>query len=693
MRSMSDTAIPAPRDDKISPKAETAKFRGKQGEDIEILCGNPLPEYDAGPVKAYLARSIGRGQGEYFALICERHAMPRVFTIAPYKGFSNEMLVPLVTSGVVFWPPTREERYAFVYKNVLGKRIHKSGAPEALGWRQETVMEAIVKPMAQLLREFRDSNFVHGAIRPSNMFTDSATGKLPKVVLGDCLSLPPSYLQPVLYEPIERSMAQISGRGEGVLQSDLYSWGVTLAVFLRAHDPMHDMSDEEIIKEKLEFGSYAAITGKDRFKGSILELLRGLLHDDQKERWTIDEVMTWLDGRRLSPKQSQKLKKAARPLTFNDNKYFYAPLLAMDLERNLPDILRLVDEGDMDQWLERSLEEEELTERVTTQIKSSKEKGTGPGYEERLASNLSVALDPMAPIRYKGLHLMGDGIGSAIVEAFCRKVDLQPFVDLFTQGFAFTWLTSSKNLMLDTGALISRFDQCRNYIRHGKPGYGIERCIYTLSTECPCLSEKLKPYYVQSPEELLIAYEDLCRKGNAPAMFLDRHSMAFLSAKEPKVIDPYLMDLSSVEDHRRVMGNLKCLAGIQKRFDMDSFPGIAKVFVEALPVVYARFHDREVRAKMETTVKKFAADGDLVKMEAVLGNTEIASQDYSSFRKAMFEYSELSKEYNNLLLRLDDKGVFGKSTGKEFAAIVSSGLAAVVILALGLMFLSKNGAM
>ncbi len=690
---MSDATAPAPRDSNIPPRADIAKIRGQQGEDIEILCGSPLPDYDSGPVKAYLARSAGRGQGEYFALVCEKHAMPRVFAISAYKNFSNAMMVPFVTSGVGFWPPAKEERYIFIYKNVLGKRIHKPGTAEALGWRQETVMEAIVRPMAQLLREFSDAGFVHGAIRPSNMFTDSVAGKSSQVVLGDCLSLPASYLQPVMYEPIERSMAQPSGRGEGVLQSDLYSWGVTLAVFLRSHDPMHGMSDDEIIKEKLEFGSYAAITGKDRFKGSILELLRGLLHDDQKERWTIEEVMTWLDGRRLSPKQSQKLKKAARPLTFDNNKYSYASLLAMDLERNLPDILRLVDGGDMDQWLERSLEDEEVTERVVTQIKASKDKGTGPGYEERLASNLSVALDPMAPVRYKGLRLMGDGIGCAIVEAFARKSDLQPFVDLFTQGFAFTWLTSSKNLLLDTGALIARFDQCRNYIRHGKPGYGLERCIYTLSAECPCLSEKIKAYYVQSPEELIVAYEDLCRKGNAPAMFLDRHSMAFLSAKEPKVIDPYLMDLSSSEDHRRVMGNLKCLASIQKRFGMGHFPGIAKVFIEALPSVYARFHDREARAKLESAVKKFAAEGDLVKMEAVLGNTEVTQQDNISFRKAMIEYSELTKEYNNLLLRLDDKGVFGKSTGKEFAAIVSCGIAAIIILALGLMFLSKNGAL
>ena len=676
---------------KVPPKNGIVNFVDGFGDSVEILCDERLPEYDSGPALAYRARNKDGGAAEFFALVCEKHLTPRTTAAHIYQNISNGAIMPLISRGVAYWTPVKQERFIFLYRQISGKRIHQVGEEMALSWRQETVMETMVKPMAEMLRDFRDSSFFHGGIRPSNMFAANSTGKIENIVLGDCLALPPSYLQPVLFEPIERAMSQPVARGEGTAADDLYAFGVSLAVILRAHDPLLGMTDYEIIREKMEHGSYAAITGKDRFKGSILELLRGLLHDDAKERWTIDEVMTWLDGRRLSPKQSLKLKKAARPMTYDGRKYLYAAMLAMDVDSNPTETVRMIDSGDFDQWLERSLEDEEVLERVAVAVKTAREKGTGPGYEERLSANLSIALDPMAPIRYKGLRLMGDGIGSALTESIVLRQDIQRFVELFSQGLAFTWLTSSKNTSMDSGSLISRFDQCRNFIRHGKPGYGVERCIYTLSPESPCFSEKLKDYYVTSPEDMMRTFEDLCKKGNAPAMFLDRHCMAFLSIKDPKVLDPFLFELSSMEEHRRILGNLKCLGSIQKRSNLPMYPGIAKVFIDALPSVYARYHDREVREKLEAAAKKYAAEGDLNKMSMLFSNNEVIAKDMMSFRMSMKEYAELEREYAHLTSKLEDRNNFGKATGKELAAIVSSAIASVVILSAAFLLLSGHG--
>lgn len=672
-----------------APKAEIVPFIDSYGDAVEIYTNSPLPEYDSGPVKAYLARSRDRGASNFFALVCEKHLMPRIGSLTGYKRLTGPAIVPLESSGTTFWTPAKEERYIFLYKNVLGRRIQALGQEEAMGWRQETVMDTVVKPIAAMLQEFRDTSFVHGAIRPTNMYADTATGKVQHIILGDCLSLPPSYMQPALYEPIERAMAHPVSRGVGTIADDLYAFGVSLAVILRSHDPLQGKNAHDIIREKVEIGSYAAITGKDRFKGSILELLRGLLHDDPRERWTVDEMMTWLDGRRLSPKQSMKLKKAARPITYANQKYLLAPLLAMDIDTNPSETARIVESGDLNQWLERSLEDEELTERVANAVRSVHERGTGPGYEERLAASLSSALDPYAPIRYKGLRAMGDGLGSALAEAVTQKQDIVRFVELFSQNVAFNWLTSSQNPSIDTGSLISRFDMCRNYIRHGKVGYGVERCIYTLCPEAPCMSEKLKGFYVQSPEELINAFEQLCQKGEQNVL-LDRHCMAFLSVKEPKVIDASLIDLGAYEDHRRVLGNLRTFGAIQKRFNLGNYPALAKMLSEALSMVYARYHDREVREKLETNTKKFAVDGDLAKMASLLSNPDVIQKDLNMFKGAMREYAELNREHTNLEKRLGDRNVFGKTTGKEIAAVASSVLAAVVILVTAFMFFTKS---
>lgn len=224
-------------------------------------------------------------------------------------------------------------------------------------------MERILKPFAGVLQDFRDRDFVHGSIRASNIY-NGGSNNLKKIVLGDCLGVPSGYNQSTQYEPIERAMADPIARGPGTSATDMYAFGVMLAVMLRQHDPMHGLDDEAIIRRKADIGSYAAVTGKDRFTGPILELLRGLLHDDLTQRWTIDEMLAWMDGRRLSPKQAVRKIVAPRPIVFHHKKYFQPTLLAMDFEKNPGDVKRILDDGELKNWINRAIERPELYERI-----------------------------------------------------------------------------------------------------------------------------------------------------------------------------------------------------------------------------------------------------------------------------------------------------------------------------------------
>ena len=687
---MTEETGQAPNSESSPPESPKGAARSlapvKFNYDIDILPDTRMPEYDAGEVKAY--KAIGRDKANYFALVCERHLVPRSWATSSYAAMTNPLLVPLAGAGVVDWTPARQQRYVLVYRDVLGKRLLRGDA-HGLGWRQDDVINIVVKPMVTVLNDFRNRDFVHGAIRPSNMFYAGNAPKPDKIMLGDCLSLPSSYEQPVLYQTIERGMVAPVARGEATLTDDLYAFGVSLAVFMRSSDAIEKMTDDDIIRAKIEFGSYGAITGGERFKGSILELLRGVLHDDQAQRWTLDEIMAWLDGRRLSPKQSLKEKKAPRPVLFSGEKYYQSRILAMNFDKNPPDVVRLVESDDLQQWLERSLEDDVVLERMTNGIKAAREKGIGPGYEDRLAATLSIALDPYAPLRYRGLHMTGDGVGKALGRAMVLKQDIQPYADLFTQNIAFNWVTVQENHHLDTGSLISRFDNCRSFVRHGKTGYGIERCLYLLCPEINCLSEKILNYYVTTPEEMILAFEELCRSGKAPAMFLDRHSAAFLSVKDPKVIDSHLFDIASSEDHKKILGNLRCLATIQKRSSMPPFPGIAQAFMDVSETLCQRYHDREVRARLQKSMAKFAVEGDLTKMAEIFNNADILARDMSGFRAAMNEYAALRDEDEQLEISLADQANFGRTTGHEVAAIVSSIIAAIAILTISFMFYSK----
>jgi len=674
----------------VAPEKGAAGMFISYQDKIEIYYDSPLPHFHRGPNKAYMACTKDRARVPLIALVCEPHLIPRMAAILPYKNIINPNLTQIVEYGKIYWPPARQERFILIYLDNLGKPLLSEKARPAMGWRPDEVSQIVIKPMINILQDFRDKDFTHGAIRPSNMFDGNPVGKPKSIILGDCLSAPASYMQPVLYEPIERAMTDPIARGKGTQADDLYALGVSLTVLLRLNDPLAGLNDDEIIEQKIMQGSYIAVTGKDRFKGEVLELLRGLLHDDPAQRWTLTEVLGWVDGRHLSPKQSFTPKKAARPFSFGHDKFLLAPLLARALPQSPGETKKNLEDTTLTQWIERSLSDDTVTERFEKAVSNAKQTGIGIGYEDRLVCNISMALDPIAPLRYKNMALMGEGIGAALADAMVTKKQLAHFADLFNHNLAANWLTFHQNPNSDISGLHTKFEHCRRVLRSNKIGEGLERAFYMLCPESPCLSETLRAYFIDDPKDLVLAFEDLCKKNNVPQTFLDRHAVAFLLQKDPRVIEPSVYDINTQERHKILLGNLKCLAAIQKRYGIKELPALAKTFGILLPAVVQRYHDRTVREKMKKNIGDFAANGDLQKMALLLDNQDIFKTDFLAFRKAMLEYNNLEKERHGLEKKLESKETFGIETGKEWSAIASSLLAAVIILGVAALFLSKK---
>ncbi len=658
------------------------------GRTVEIFPARRLERYDNGPVKAYAANVLDSPNSSFYALVCERHLVPRHIHVDAYASFMNSSIARLEAHGVVWWPLTKNQRYVFIYEDIPSRPLIERGQTRALGMRPDLLLNGVVKPMIGILQDFRDKEFVHGSIRPSNLSAIDADGKISKVVLGDCLSVPGSYAQPVIYQTIQRSVVDPIGRGIGSRADDMYSFGATLAVLLRAADPFKDISDAEIVREKILQGSYAVLTGKERFTGAILELLRGLLHDDPMQRWTIDEVSSWMDGVRLSPKQSVKYVKAPRPIEFGGKNYARPIFLAMEINAHPQETQRIVESNELEQWIERSLEDEEMLARYHVALKSSREMGTGNGYEDRLAANLSIALDPSAPLRFRGLRLSCDGVGSALCEVISLKKDPKVFADLFMQNVPMNWLSAQVSSSLDLGALISRFDKCKKYVKQNKAGYGMERCVYTLANEAPCFGDTFENYYILTPEDLVLALEDLCQKGLAPHYLLDRHAMAFLAVRDNKVIEGCLYDFDTGDETKKFLAGLKVLAEIQRRSKMQNLPGISKAVEKHMAGILAMYHDKESQDLLRSKVRPHMDQGNLSKILEVIQDPTLKKKDFKAFSAAMAEYAQLEAENDIIKGNLANKDNFGRAAGNEFAAFISSVIAGIVILFVAFTFVT-----
>lgn len=681
-----DTALAPETATPAAAPAAAASGRADSGDgavrlgSFEILTQQRLKHLDQGPVLAYAARPIGQaGTPTFFALVGENWLVPRIKTAEIMAGMTNPCFVRISAQGIVYWPAGKSERYAMIYENNLGQPLMLTMAGQGLGWKSEKALLTMIKPMASVLADFRDRDLVHGRINPMNMFDGNARN-LERIILGDCAATPGGYAQPSLFEPIERAQCDPLGRGLGTAEDDMYALGVSLTVILRTRDPMEGMSDEQVIREKIEQGSYGALTGKERFTGAILELLRGLLYDDRAQRWTLNDMLLWLDGQRLSPKQSSKKLKAARQIQFNGERYSRPAALAMDMEKNPSELVQLTDSGELEQWLHRSLEDTGVKNRYEQAMDITAEQGRGAGFAEKLVTRLSVALDPEGPLRYKGVRVTPAGFPHAMLEAVFFRKDLNPYIDIINHQFVLYWLKAQNDARYDIGDTVSSFDSCRAFMRQTGISYGMERCLYYLAQEAPCLSDKLREYYILTPENLLRAYENMATRSDKPELFIDRHVAAFLSVRDRKVIDPYLTELNATEKFKRVMANIKIVSTIQQRSKMEALPGVGRWIAGMCDPYYERIHDRELRVKLRERMSKLADAGDLGKIIALLDNMDMKQKDFKEYRQAMIEYNKLREESVELERRMAQPDMYAKDSAREYAAVIASLVSGLVII-------------
>ena len=654
------------------------------GDTVKIDYNRTLPDYRTGPAEAYFAKELKGLKADCYALVCDRAFVPRLKQMVIYEKISNSCLNRLVDHGVVYWPPLKKERYVFVYEGGLDQAFAAREESVALGMNPNHVSNIVLPSIANALQDFKHRSFYHGGLRLSNMYPTYAGKRLESVVIGDALSAPYAYAQPVLYNTIPQAMSDPVGRGLGTSADDVYAFGVCLALMLRQQDPLAGKSDDEIIKEKILNGSYAAITGKDRFTGAILELLRGVLHDDATQRWSVEEILIWIEGRRLSPKQHVKAKNAPRPLKFNDKRYTQLAPLAMDVALSPSDAVDMHEAGEILQWIDRSMEDPLASERYKEMMGDLSKKEAH--YQDKVMACLSIALHPAAPIRYKWHHLMPDSIGVAMAEALERKQDIAPYIEILTSGIAYKWLdVQEDDSEVDVSGLMSLVETTRKFLKQTKIGHGVERAFYHLLPEAHCMSPAFENFYVFGPQDIVFAYDAILEKKAAPNVFIDRHMAAFLLERTPHLIEPYLYDLDSSDDYRVISATLACFATIQARHKIASLPHLTQAFVKKLKPIYARFHDREKREVIEKKVERIAKKGQLNEMAKLLNDKAAFAQDQNAFQNAMVKHQNLQAEYDSNATYLEDKDRFSQRFGRGMSAVISSILAGIVIIVIVLM--------
>lgn len=662
---------------------------GNQGDRI-VLNGRyaihpdqPLPRFDSPMAKAVNAVDLRAGGRAMFALVCEPTLMARLDVIPPLSRMIRQPLICPVDAGPVPWPRSGGRRFVIVFDQVSGGRLLPPPEATITPWREDQIVRVVFEPLLPALKELGGRHLPHRAIRADNIFYADTSKQ--SVVLGECVSAPPGLSQPAVYEPIDAAMCDPAGRGPGTPADDLYALGVVAVFLLHGGNPVADRSEEEVLRRKIDNGSYAALLSGMRVSLAMMEPLRGMLCDDPKERWTASNLEMWLGGRQLSPKQTMLPPRAARSISFAGNNYRTRQSLSHAMGWNWAAAGELLRSGELEGWIRRSLGDDERADTIRDYAHSS-----GTGNEDQALGRVLLVLEPSHPIRFKNFAARADGIGLALAIRYHDPAFRAMFTELMQAKLPHTFIQSQESARSESGVIMKSFDMINFFIDRPQLGGGLERALYESVRGWPCQSPLIQDYYVLDLDDLLPALEAVARRGGMTGEPIDTHITAFCAARNKAVSERALKEMNSRDDLPTFrLGVLRLLAEVQRKTGPGPrYPALGRWLAGLVKPVVETYHNRAYRAKLAAEIEKASDKGDLLELLFLADSIEARDQDTRGFQEARREHAALVRG----IKWLEGGGLTSethvRAKGQHAATIVSAVFSGLMIVGLTLIYVT-----
>jgi len=646
-----------------------------------IFPDQPMPAYNADGALAYRAVSTRDGSAEYFALVCDR-GLPARFDVALQLVETDPSgLIELVNAGPVDWPPARGRRLAVVYARPTGARVVRTLATPREPMAEDVVISTLVRPAVAALRNLATRGIGHGSVRPDNMFFADLTGT--QIRLGDCVTAPSGYGQPLMFETIERAQAGPCARGGGTWSDDLFALGVSMLWLTLGQNPLPDLDEATLLAQRMDRGSYATYVANARLQTGLHEILRVLLADDARQRPTPKEMEQWLTSRRIAPRQIPPPKRAARPLEFDGGAYAAPRHLAHALAANPGLAAPLIESGDLERWMRRSVIDEERADVVHAAYGSNAgPSGLAASNPDKLVARTLAAIDPAGPIRFKGLAFLPNGLGMDMQAAMLAGRDVRTHVEALAGGLPSFWVGAQPEHRPDLKGLVQIFDQMRRVAERNVAGYGPERVVYELCPHAPCLSPILGGGFAATPQELLVLLDEIGQRAGRPNEPMDNHVAGFLMARHKKIDDRYFLVLApGSTPAKRALGILAVLAEVQRLSGPESLKGLSRWMMPALRPAVERYRSADIRRRLSEELTRVAETGDLMKMLTAVDDPKVLRDDGKAFDDARVRYVQTAEEIETLQRAVANPGAVARGEGRQVTAVVSSIVAATVVFA------------
>lgn len=602
-----------------------------------IFTSQPVPAFDTQASKAYVARDAMYPERAILAYVLDPNIPYRQSAIDGLKGFTHPNLSNLYDAGTIKLGDTLQLRETLFVERPAGRPLSEIFA-EGKRFHERHLIDQILTPLIEGLAAMQERGISHGRINPKNLYIDQ------QLMLGECVSETQGLSQDMLFEPLERLMAEPMAKGAATPKSDAYAVGMVAYEALFGVERIRELDRPQLIRLMLEKGSYHALVATKELGELFTDFFRGVFNENKQERWGLDQLQNWLTGKRFNLIMPSLPSEASRPFEFMDREFFSCRSLANGLYQNWTPAAKQIRKARLDRWLEMSAHKSEMADKIVRIIRAyGGEVSAGARTDNEMLARIITTLDPFGPMRCKTLSLNVDGMGLAIAHYFKQRdnANIQLLLELISNDLPNFWADNNtmEKTQLTTTTLWT-LQRVRMHLKYDQVGFGLERIVYDLNPSLPCQNEWLLPYHAKTVEEALIILDNLAKDKAATTSLADRHLAAFLASriellKEVKFNQ--LARLPSLRNNQELVA-LRILSMAQDKRGKMKLVGLATWAAMRIDKLIDNIHSRKLRKKIRENLKSAAKTGSISRVLAVMVENDLTRDDHNGFTRANAVY-------------------------------------------------------
>ncbi len=602
-----------------------------------IFVGQPLPEFDTTSAKAYAAADKQNDGLELIAYVYTPDMPMREKALNALVSMTHPNLQNLHAFGAVALSHTSRMNIVMFMDRPKGQRLSELIA-EGTGYNERQIIDTIITPLYNALTALKEKNISHGCVNPYTIYVGET------LMLGECVCEPAGMSQPAIYEPIERALCSINGKGSPGTKTDSYAIGMLVYELLYGLDKFKQASFKEYSEKILEFGSYNLLSATHEFPDAFVDFFRGILAENKEDRWGLTQIGQWIDGKRFNLIHPSVPSEASRPLLFAEQEYVSRRALANGIFHHWDEAMKELRGAKVDRWLEMSVHRSELAEKVERIISmTGGEYTTNPRSNMEMAARVISLLDPHGPLRINTLALHVDGMGLTLANAVKENLqqDIATLLNIINFDLPTFWseLTEEPKTP-ETSTIVWQLQQMRSYLNLTGIGFSMERIMYDLNPSLPCQSELIQPYIATNVKEVLMALDAKAKTMATDSSLIDRHVAAYLASKIDIKKEISFSQLSKLPDLRNdpELQVLKILALAQEKKAKEKMVGLATWAAMRMDKVLHKIHNRKLRKTLQQQLKRAASSGKVLEVISIVLDEDITGDDYEGFSRAQALY-------------------------------------------------------